>query len=451
MCLAGAPRGQAAGDGAPLGVYGGCRAGGDRRDRRRAGCGPIDLAGLRGTSSTRTDRASGGGGGLILAVEGGTIAEVSTALRELLIRHVDVGTIPGGVALLGAGNVEVVTAGVASIGGGPMGQDAIMRIQSMTKVITSVAALRLVEAGRLDLDQSLVGWLPELADRQVLRSPTAELDETVPARRAITLRHLLTNTCGYGMVLQASPLQRAMAANGTEAGPEPPAMGAEQWLRRLAELPLAFQPGEGWRYHHSFGVLGILISRVTGRPLGGHLAEDVFGPLGMTDTALWVAQGKLDRLPAAYRHGDEGLVETEPAGGGFYAGPPSFDVSHGELVSTARDYYRFTRMLAGGGRVGGQPMISPDHLRLMTSDQVPAACKTTGSFFPGFWDGTGWGFGVAVKTEGSQRGRIGWSGGQGTDFFVDPGGTVGILLTQVEMGAALWPLIEQFQSLHEPS
>jgi CubicO group peptidase (beta-lactamase class C family) len=233
---------------------------------------------------------------LILSVEGGTIAEVSTALRELLIRHVDAGTIPGGVALLGAGSVEAVTAGVASLGGGPMGEDAIMRIQSMTKAITSVAALRLVEAGCLGLDQSLVHWLPELADRQVLRDPAAELDNTVPARRAITVRHLLTNTSGYGMVIQASPLQQAMAANGTEAGPEPPAMGADEWLRRLTELPLAFQPGEGWRYHHSFGVLGILISRVTGRPLGKHLAEDVFGPLGMIDTALWVAEGKLDRL-----------------------------------------------------------------------------------------------------------------------------------------------------------
>jgi CubicO group peptidase (beta-lactamase class C family) len=391
------------------------------------------------------------GGGLILPVKGGTIAEVSAALRELLIRHVDTGTIPGGVALLGAGNAEVVTAGVASIGGGLMGEDAIMRIQSMTKGITSVAALRLVEAGCLELDQGLLEWLPELADRQVLRSPTAELDNTVPARRAITLRHLLTNACGYGMVMQASPLEQAMAANGTEAGPEPPAMGADEWLRRLAELPLAFQPGEGWRYHHSFAVLGILISRVTGRPLGEHLAEDVFGPLGMTDTALWVAEGKLDRLPAAYRHGDEGLVEIEPAGGGFYAGPPPFDVSHGELVSTARDYHRFAWMLAEGGRVNGQPMISPDHLQQMTSDQVPAACKTADSFFPGFWDGMGWGFGVAVKTAGPQRGRIGWSGGLGTDFFADPGGAVGVLLTQVELGEDMWPLIEQFQSLREPS
>jgi CubicO group peptidase (beta-lactamase class C family) len=391
------------------------------------------------------------GGGLITAVGGGTIAGVSTALRELLVRHVDAGTIPGGVAVLGAGNAEVVTAGVMSLGGGPMGEDAIMRIQSMTKAITSVAALRLVEAGRLELDQSLVDWLPELADRRVLRVPAAELGDTVPARRAITLRHLLTNTCGYGMVLQASPLQSAMSANGTEAGPEPPAMGADEWLRRLTELPLAFQPGEGWRYHHSFGVLGILISRVTGRPLGEHLAEDIFGPLGMADTALWVAEGKLDRLPAAYRHGDGGLVEIEPAGGGFYAGPPSFDVSHGELVSTARDYRRFARMLAEGGRVNSQAMISPEHLQQMTSDQVPTECKTADSFFPGFWDGMGWGFGVAVQTEGSQRGRIGWAGGLGTDFFADPDGTVGVLLTQVEMGETMSPLVEQFQSVHEPS
>jgi CubicO group peptidase (beta-lactamase class C family) len=171
----------------------------------------------------------------------------------------------------------------------------------------------------------------------------------------------------------------------------------------------------------------------------------------MTDTALWVPTDKLHRLPAAYRHSEDGLVEIEPAGGGFYAGRPSFDVSHSELVSTARDYHRFARMLAEGGRVNGQPMISPDHLRLMTSDQVPSGCKAADSFFPGFWDGTGWGFGVAVKTEGPQRGRIGWSGGLGTDFFVDPDGAVGILLTQVEMGKDIWPLIDEFQSLHAPS
>ena len=170
---------------------------------------------------------------------------------------------------------------------------------------------------------------------------------------------------------------------------------ADEWLARLAELPLAFQPGEGWRYHHSFALLGILLARVTGRPLKAHLADDLFDPLGMPDTAFWVPQEKLDRLPAAYRHSDGGLVETEPAGGGFYAGPPRFDVSHAEIVSTAGDFHRFLRMLVEREPVLGAPLISEEHLRQMTTDQVPAGNKTPDSFFPGFWDGTGWGFGVA--------------------------------------------------------
>ena len=372
-------------------------------------------------------------------------------LEAFLVRHVEAGTVPGAVALRGGRDPEVVAAGVASVDGDPMRDDAIMRIQSMTKAITSVAALRLVEAGRLGLDQSLEAWLPELADRRVLTSPAAPLDDTVPAHRPITLRHLLTLGSGYGMEFGDSPLQKAMADNGTEAGPDPVTLGADEWLARLAELPLAFQPGEGWRYHHSFAVLGILIARLTGRPLGEHLAEDLFDPLGMPDTAFWVPKEKLDRLPAAYRHGEGGLVETEPAGGGFYAGPPPFDVSHAELVSTARDYHRFLRMLVERGPVDGAPLISEAHLRQMTSDQVPAENKTPDSFFPGFWDGTGWGFGVGIETSGPRRGRYGWSGGQGTNFYVDPDGTIGILLTQVEMGERMGRMVDEFQALPPPS
>ena len=214
---------------------------------------------------------SAGGGGSIRSVNGGTIAGVSTALQDLLTRHVEAGTVPGAVALLGAGNVEVACAGVASIGGGPMGagRDHANPVHDQGDYGGRGAAP--CGGGTAGArQQPLVDWLPELADLQVLRSPAADLSDTGPAAGAITLRHLLTNTAGYGMVLQASPLQEAMAANGTEAGPLPPPMGADEWLRRLTELPLAFQPGEGWRYHHCFSVLGILISRVTGRPLGEH-------------------------------------------------------------------------------------------------------------------------------------------------------------------------------------
>ena len=170
----------------------------------------------------------------------------------------------------------------------------------------------------------------------------------------------------------------------------------------------------------------------------------------MPDTTFWVPSEKLDRLPAAYRHGQGGLVEMEPAGGGFCAGPPPFDVSHGEIVSTARDYHRFLRILVEGGRVEGAPVISDVHLRQLTSDQVPAENKTPDSFFPGFWDGTGWGFGVGVETGGPRRGRYGWSGGQGTNFYVDPDGTVGILLTQVEMGERVGGMVAEFQALPPP-
>lgn len=382
----------------------------------------------------------------------GKVADVISAMEDLLRRHVEAGTVPGAVALLGRTDTpEIAAVGVAALGGEPLRDDAIMRIQSMTKPITAVAALRLVERGRLDLDDSLEPWLPEIAGRRVLTSPTAALDSTAPAPRPITLRHLLVNASGYGMITAESPLQRAMAENGTEAGPEPVSLGAQEWLERLVGLPLAFPPGEGWRYHHSYAVLGILLARLTGRPLGEHLADDLFSPLGMTDTALWVPEKKWHRLPAAYRHTDDGLVEVEPAGGGFYAGPPPFDVSHAELVSTARDFYRFVRALIDADLVDGRPLIAAEHRQQMTSDQVPAANKTPDSFFPGFWDGMGWGYGVGVQTEGPRAGRYGWSGGQGTDFFVDPDGTVGILLTQVELGERMGPLVDEFQSLAAPA
>lgn len=372
---------------------------------------------------------------------------MNETLTGLLERHVDAGTVPGLVALVGGDEPHVVAAGVSSVGGAPMREDAIFRIQSMTKAITTVAALRMVEAGRIGLDDSLEDWLPELADRRVLARPTADLDDTVPAAHPITLRHLLTNGSGYGMALVESPLQAAMASNGTEAGPEPVPMGADQWLRRLAELPLAFQPGSGWRYHHSFGILGILLSRLAGRPLGEFLAEDLLGPLAMQDTGFWAPVEKVARLPAAYRHTNDGLLEMEPAGGGFYAGPPLFDVSHAELVSTARDYHRFLSMLVGGGVVNGQRLLSTEHVRMMTTDQVPPSNKTADSFFPGFWDGNGWGFGVAVETSGPHEGRYGWSGGLGTDFSVGSEGTVAIMLTQVEMGREVGGLLQDFQGL----
>ena len=257
----------------------------------------------------------------------------------------------------------------------------------MTTPITAAATMRLIEAGRLRLGDPVEGWLPELAQQVVLRVPDAPLHDVT-------------------------------------------------------------QPGEGFRYHHSFAILGILLSRVAGRPLAEHLAEDLFGP-GMVDSEFWVEAERAHRLAAAYRHEDGALVETEPAGGGgIWVGRPPIDVSHNELVSTVADVHRFAAMLRDGGRLpDGTAWLTADSVAEMTRDQVAPAAKTAESFFPGFWDGMGRAYGVGVRTADPHAGRCGWSGGQGTDFFVDPAtGTVAILLSQVELGPPTWGVIDAFQS-----
>lgn len=362
------------------------------------------------------------------------------ALRQTLEDHVARGTAPGIIGVIGApgGQIEIVTAG-------DLPADAIVRIQSMTKPITAIAALRLVRDGRLGLDGPVERWLPELADRRVLRVPDAALDDVVPAPTPITLRHLLTNTSGYGVQTAPTALAEAMIANRTAAGQEPVAMGAQQWLDALSALPLTFPPGTGWRYHHSFGLLGILLSRVVEGSLEEHLQRDLFGPLGMVDTGYTVPLDQAHRLPAAYRHEDGALVEIEPAAGGFSVAPAPFDLSHSELVSTAADYAAFAGMLAAGGVHDGKVFLDPELLALMRSDQVPAEAKAEDSFYPGFWDGTGWVFGVAVVTAGEHAGRYGWSGGQGTDFWIDLDGSFQIVLSQVEMGPEVMGLFADTQ------
>lgn len=368
-------------------------------------------------------------------------------LQSILNRHVAQGTAPGIVAVTGRAD-ELFT--VTSAGNLP--PDAIFRIQSMTKPVLAVAALRLVQRGDLRLDDAVDRWLPELTDRRVLRTPQSPLTDTEPAHRPITVRDLLTNTSGYGMIRTQSPLKHAMIENLTEADQNPVALGAQDWLDALAELPLAFQPGTGWRYHHSFGILGILLSRLTRMPLEDHLRADLFHPLGMRDTGYTVPSEQAHRLPAAYRHGEgRQLVQTEPAAGGFYVAPAPFDLSHAELVSSAADYAAFARMLAAGGHADDDIFLDPSLVRQMRTDQVPSSAKTEDSFFPGFWNGTGWGYGVAVETSGAHAGRFGWSGGLGTDMFVDPDGSMCILFTQVEMGPEIMGLFSDVQAIGDPA
>ncbi|HVY46066.1 MAG TPA: serine hydrolase domain-containing protein [Minicystis sp.] len=363
-------------------------------------------------------------------------------LHDVLQTHVDDGRVPGVVALVGRGGGEpqVEALGRFAFGSGaPMRRDTIFRLASMTKPITAVAAMILVEACKLRLDDPVDRWLPELAGRRVLRAVDARLDDTVPAERSITLRDLLTFRSGYGEVLFSAPrapIQAALADAGLPLVGWPFAGTPDAFMKRLGALPLAAQPGTRWLYHMSAEILGVLVARVTGQSLGAFLRERVFLPLGMKDTDFSVPSSKIDRLPVCYvRSFSTGELTVRDPPDGFYARPPAFEGGGGGLVSTADDLHAFGRTLAQGGKLGRERVLSRAAVEVMTRDHVPPEQKAVSPFFPGFWEGCGWGLGLGVLTRrlGVDRneGSFGWDGAFGTSFWVDPKeDLVGVLLVQ---------------------
>ena len=375
------------------------------------------------------------------------------ALHQSMQGLVDDGTWAGVVTLVEVGDERHVDAvGVADLSTGEaLADDAVFRIQSMTKAVSATATLQLIERGHLALDDAVDRWLPELAERKVLRTPTSPLDDVVPATGPITVEHLLNCRSGYGAIFADpadSPIMTEMNRRGVSPGGEPFSIGADEWLARFADLPTIHQPGEGWRYHTSYELLGILLSRVVGQPLDDVLGRAVFQHLAMADTGLWARPGQAHHLVAAYRADDDGrLVEAEPAKSGFYAAEPPFDISHGELVSTVHDYARFARMLINGGTLDGEQLLTAASVAAMTTDQVPESCKTDDAFFPGFWNHNGWGYGVGTSTDPG-RPFYGWDGGYGTTFFNDPSRDLtAVMMPQLEYGEAVMQAITTFRDL----
>jgi len=372
---------------------------------------------------------------------GGGLSTAGLArMRDVLAGHVARGALPGLVALVdrrGETHVEVI--GTMAMGGTePMRRDAIFRIASMTKPIVAAAAMILVEECRLRLHDPVDDLLPELADRRVLKRIDGPLDDTVPAKRAITVRDLLTFRLGIGAVMAppgSYPIQAAMDEAGLSPGPTAAALTPDQWMQRLGALPLLHHPGESWRYHTGADVLGVLIARASGQPLDAFLRERIFDPLGMRDTGFHVPGEKLHRLPPAYvRDPATGSLQVydDPAASHF-AKPPLFPSGGGGLVSTADDYLAFSRMMLGKGRHGGVRILSRPAVELMTTDQLTPEQRLGSEMF--FGDHRSWGLGLSVATRrinlASNPGRFGWDGGIGTSGYADPAeDLVGVLLTQ---------------------
>ncbi|MET9339698.1 serine hydrolase domain-containing protein [Nonomuraea sp. NPDC003804] len=374
-------------------------------------------------------------------------------MHDVLAGHVASRAVPGLVALVSRGDETHVEAmgTMHANGGAPMRRDTIFRMASLSKPATAAAVMILVEECRLRLDDPVETWLPELADRQVLASIDAPLEQTVPARRSITVRDLLTFTFGFGVVLappDTYPIQVAVRELGLDT--TSPAFGPDEWIRRLGTLPLMRQPGELWQYHTGSDVLGVLVARVAGQSFGTFLRERLFEPLGMRDTGFHVPADRIHRLPTSYAHDPStgALVVWDEAAGGKYGRPPVFEAGGDGLVSTVDDYHAFYRMLLNKGGFGGTRVLSRASVELMTTDHLTPEQKVEkDAFGDHFGRHGGYGFGMAVRTHRrdlASVGQFGWDGGLGTTAYADPAeGLTGILLTQAAMDSPDTPRLHR--------
>ena len=350
-------------------------------------------------------------------------------LAALIDSYVRPRKVPGMLAAIGMGPgaPQMVARGVQGFADPePLTLDTLFRIYSMTKPVTGMAAMILIDEGKLRLDQPLGDILPRFRTMQVQITPDGPLGEVRPARTAITIRHLLTHTAGLGYgVVQKGPLQQALVARGLmggrfsripvpgiEMGEEPPSLAV--FADRLAELPLVHEPGTRWSYSLSFDVLGRVIEVVTGQPFARFLAERMFGPAGMSSTWFRVPPREAKRLTTNYLLLAGLPFPVDPGESSIFTYEPRVALGGAGLVSSPRDYDRFLAMLAGGGKLGRERVMSDAAVRLGTGNLLPAGAVATSPMVKGYGFGAGGRVGL-----GEQAGRFGWRGAAGTIGFVD--------------------------------
>lgn len=375
-------------------------------------------------------------------MSGGLSQRARQSVAAALDAHVGADRVPGAVVAVALGDdVHVETAGRLTVGGPPVRRDSLFRIASTTKTLTTAVALSLVDEGRLHLDEPVDRLLPELADRRVLRAMDAPLADTVPADRPITVRQLMTFTFGFGMAVEMFgadepwPIVRAVEEAGLHTlGPPQPhgPPDPDTWMARLGALPLMAPPGARWLYNTGASALGVLVARAAGAALPDVCSERLLAPLHMTDTAFFTTD--TDRLATAYRPTPEGLEVWDPPDGAW-SGPPAFPDGAAGLVSSADDLLAFADVV----RRGGAGVLSGPAVAEFTRDQLTAAQRRGVEPFLG---GRSWALGQAVAVDGPRRGAVGWDGGLGTSWLVDPArDLVVIVLTQRMFETASLPAV----------
>jgi CubicO group peptidase (beta-lactamase class C family) len=365
-------------------------------------------------------------------------------LHDALAARVGRGELPGLVTLVAHGDdVHVDALGVDAFGSQmPMQRETVFRIASMTKPVLAAATMLLVEDGKLALDEPVDRLLPELANRRVLRRIDGALDETVPALRPISVEDLLTLRLGFGLLSEPTvdpPFPIVQAGRDLQlvlGQPDPRTpLTPDEWISRFGTLPLMYQPGERWQYNVGSLVLGVLVGRAAGQPLGDFFKARIFEPLGMQTTGFSLPTEVTSRLPSYYMTNfDSGQLELKQVSTPEeWSEPPVFPSGAGGLLSTVDDFLAFARLLLNRGMYEGQRLLAERSVELLTTNHLTPAQITGGGRFLG---GHGWGFGMSVVTQADAEwpvpGRYGWAGGYGTDWFNDPHrGIIAIAMTQV--------------------
>lgn len=402
---------------------------------------------------------------------------IQTELRDSFRHIIQSGQLAGAVALVHRSGERGVENWSVCVGWRdveaklPMERDTMFRIASMTKPITSAAALMLMEEGRITLSDPIVNVAPEFSKMRVLRSPDGGLHETDDAARLITFEDLLTHRAGFTYAdFHRGPI--AQAYREALGGDIDSDVAPDDWMMRLAGLPLIGQPGSAMYYGRSTDLLGLLIARIEGAPLGVVLKRRIFDPLGMKDTSFWVAAEKRNRRAAAYGFDDAGVLTKRATWGGGVVVPErpkemAYESGGSGLWSTIDDYLKFARTFVEGGQVDGVRLLRPETLALMMTNRLSEEQRVSSGWLgrKPFAVGRGFGLGVAVilatdKADLMRRasvGSVGWPGAYGGWWQADPvEGSVSIFLAHnmVDlpqmargMGLGVWAAIDTFSNL----
>jgi CubicO group peptidase (beta-lactamase class C family) len=353
-------------------------------------------------------------------------------LHQAMAARVAKGEFPGIVMLLARGDdVRVEAMGTMAFDRHePMRRDTIFRITSMTKPILALATMLLIEDGTLALDEPVDRLLPELADRKVLKRIEGPLDETVPARRPITVEDLLTFRMGHGLIVEPTfdppyPIVNAANDQNLVMGPPDPRTphDPDEWIKRFGALPLMYQPGERWQYNTGALVLSVLVARASRQSLPDFFRTRILEPCDMNDTGFTMPADQTHRLPSNYMTNfQNGKLERQTTSGpDDWTEPPHFPSGAAGLVSTIDDYFAFARLLRNEGVHKSKRLLSRESVRGMTKNHLRPEQMAGGGPILG---GQGWGFGMAVVTApdevSPEPGRYGWNGGYGTFWFNDP-------------------------------